>query len=93
MLDTLGNPFHIQLSSVDIYDLIIVEDIPDHIDMKWKATTMLIDKAFGSFDFREYITNRNTDYYVPPKSSTIDPRYYNWVLYKERSSVECFNKN
>ena len=53
VVDALGNPIHVQLSSGDIHDSIIAEDVLDHIDLKPNKTTVLADKAYGSFDFRE----------------------------------------
>ena len=90
VVDALGNPIHVQLSSGDIHDSIIAEDVLDHIDLKPNKTTVLADKAYGSFDFREYIADRDTDFCIPPKSNTVDPWYCDWFLYKERHLVECF---
>ena len=90
VVDALGNPIHVQLSSGDIHDSIIAEDVLDHIDLKPNKTTVLADKAYGSFDFREYIADRDTDFCIPPKSNAVDPWYCDWYLYKERHLVECF---
>ena len=90
VVDALVNPIHIQLSSGDIHDSIIAEDVLDQIDLKPNETTVLADKAYGSFDFREYIAGRNTDFCIPPKSNAVDPWYCDWFLYKERHLVECF---
>ena len=90
VVDALGNPIHVQLSSGDIHDSIIAEDVLAHIDLKPNETTVLADKAYGSFDFREYIANRDTDFCIPPKSNAVDPWYCDWFLYKERHLVECF---
>ena len=49
VVDALGNPIHVQLSSGDIHDSIIAEYI------KLSETTVLADKAYGSFALREYI--------------------------------------
>lgn len=72
VMDSLGNPIHIQFSSWDIHDSIIAEDVLDHIKLKPNEITVLA-KAYGSYDFRKYIANRDTDFCIPPKSNTIDP--------------------
>ncbi len=90
VVDALGNPIHVQLSSGDIHDSVIAENALDHIDLKSNETTVLADKAYGSYDFREYIANRNTDFCIPPKSNAVDLWFCDWSLYKERHLVECF---
>jgi transposase len=89
-VDALGNPVHVQLSSGDIHDSIIAEDVLDQINLKPGETTVLADKAYGSFKLREYIANRDADFCIPPKSNTVDPWYCDWTQYKERHLVECF---
>lgn len=90
VVDALGNPIYVQLSSGDIHDSVIAKNVLDHIDLKPNETTVLADKAYGSYDFREYIANRDTGFCIPPKSNTVDPWYCDWFLYKERHLVECF---
>ena len=90
VVDALGNPIYVQLSSGDIHDSIIAEDVLDHVNLKPNETTVLADKAYGSYAFREYIANRETDFCIPPKSNSVDPWYCDWALYKERHLVECF---
>ena len=90
VVDALGNPIHVQLSSGNIHDSVIAKYVLEHIDLKPNETTVLADKAYGSYAFREYIANRDTDFCIPPKSNTVDPWYCDWFLYKERHLVECF---
>ena len=90
VVDALGNPIYVQLSSGDIHDSVIAKDVLDHVNLKPNETTVLADKAYGSYEFREYIANRNTDFCIPPKSNAVDPWYCDWFLYKERHLVECF---
>ena len=90
VVDALGYPIHIQLSSGNIHDSVIAEDVLSNIDLKPNETIVLADKAYGTFDLREYIANRETDFCIPPKSNTVDPWYCDWFLYKERHLVECF---
>ncbi len=79
-----------QFPSGDIHDSMIAEDVLEHVDLKTNKTTVLADKADGSFCFRAYISNRETDFCIPPKSNSVDPWYCDWSLYKERHLVECF---
>ena len=44
VVDALGNPIHVQLSSGDIHDSVIAEDVLDHIDLKPNETTVIIIK-------------------------------------------------
>ena len=88
VVDALGNPIHVQLSSGNIHDASIAKDVLDHIDLN--DTTVMADRAYGTFDLREYIANRNANFCIPPKSNTVDPWYCDWFQYKERHLVECF---
>ena len=88
VVDALGNPIHVQLSSGDIHDENIAEDVLDHVDLN--DTIVQADKAYGSYRLREYIANRNADFCIPPKSNTVDPWFCDYFQYKERHLVECF---
>ena len=48
------------------------------------------NKAYGAKELRDYITDHNADYCIPPKSNTVAPWYCDWHQYKERHLVECF---
>jgi len=88
VVDALGNPIYVRLSSGDIHDSAIAEDVLRHINLN--GTTVLADKAYGSYELREYIANHNADFCIPPKSNAIDPWFCDWFQYKERHLVECF---
>ena len=88
VVDALGNPIHVQLSSGDIHDENIADDVLDHVDLN--DTIVQADKAYGSYRLREYIANRNADFCIPPKSNTVDPWFCDYFQYKERHLVECF---
>ena len=88
VVDALGNPIHVQLSSGNIHDATIAEEVLDHVDLN--ETTVMADRAYGTYDLREYIANRNADFCIPPKSNSVDPWYCDWFQYKERHLVECF---
>ncbi len=48
------------------------------------------DKAYGSKEIRDYITEHGATYAIPPKSNNPDPWHCDWWQYKERHLVECF---
>ena len=45
VVDALGNPIHVQLSSGDIHDSGITEDVLDHVELEPNGTAVLADKA------------------------------------------------
>lgn len=60
----------------------------DHLDIA--KSTVLADKAYGSWENREYIADHDADFCIPPKSNATDPWYCDYVHYKERHLVEHF---
>ncbi len=88
VVDALGYPIHVQLSTGSAHDIKVAEDLLSHVDIK--GSTILADKAYGKWAFREYIANRGADFCIPPKSSETDPWYCDWHLYKDRHLVETF---
>ena len=54
------------------------------------GSIVLADKAYGSWENREYIANHGADFCIPPKSDSVDPWYTDFYHYKERHLVECF---
>ncbi|KIU76248.1 transposase [Bacillus thuringiensis Sbt003] len=55
-----------------------------------KSSNILGDTTYGSHKVRNYITNHETTYTIPPKSNAKAPWNVDWYLYKERHLVECF---
>ncbi len=51
VVDALGNPIYVQLSSGDIHDSAIAEDVMDHVELKPNETTVLADKAYRFLAF------------------------------------------
>ena len=88
VVDGIGNPIHIQLSSGNISDVSIAQEVLSHVDLK--GTIVMGDKAYGAKELREYIESQNANYCIPPKSNTVDPWECDWYQYKERHLVECF---
>lgn len=87
-MDALGNPIYIRLSSGNVHDVTVAEDLLSHV--KLDGTTVLADRAYGKRELREFIADNNADFCIPPKSNDTDPWFCDWWLYKERHLVECF---
>ena len=88
VVDGIGYPIHIQLSSGNISDVSIAQEVLSHVNLD--GTIVMGDKAYGAKELRDYITDHNADYCIPPKSNTVAPWYCDWHQYKERHLVECF---
>ena len=57
------------------------------------GSTVLADKAYGKWAFREVLADHNADVCIPPKQNETDPWFCHWRLYKERRLAEtCFLK-
>lgn len=54
------------------------------------GSTVLADKAYGSWENREYIADHDADFCIPPKSNAVDPWYCDYAHYRERHLVEFF---
>lgn len=87
-VDGLGNPVRIFLTSGEVHDSKVAKILLDPIEIA--GSTVLADKAYGSYEIREYIANRDADFCIPPKSNENDPWYVDWSHYKERALVENF---
>lgn len=89
VVDGLGYPIHIQLSSGNTSDASIAQVVLSHVDLD--GTIVMGDKAYGAKNLRDYISSRNVDFCIPPKSNTVDSWECDWYQYKERHFVECFS--
>ena len=88
VVDGLGNPVRFLLSGGQIHDSKIAIDVLSELDIS--GSNILADKAYGTFEIREYITEKNAEYTIPPRSNAVDPWFCDYWLYKERHLVECF---
>jgi transposase len=48
------------------------------------------DKAYGTFEIREYIESQDATYCIPPKSNAVNLWDCDYHQYKNRHVVECF---
>ena len=62
-------------------------------DVLLEGTVVLADKAYGSKAIRDFITQADASYCIPPKVNEKHPWDCDWFLYKERHLVECFFQN
>jgi transposase len=88
VVDALGNPIEVMLTTGNTCDITVAEKLLSRIDLK--GTTVLADRAYGKWEFREFIANHDADFCIPPKSDNSDPWFVDWYLYKERHLVEKF---
>ena len=87
-VDALGNPIAILLTTGNTPDITVAEKLISQID--FKGSTILADRAYGKWEFREFIANHDADFCIPPRKDNTDPWYVDWWLYKERHLVETF---
>ena len=76
------------LTTGNTCDITVAEKLLSRIDLK--GTTVLADRAYGKWAFREFIANHDADFCIPPKSDNTAPWFVDWWLYKERHLVETF---
>lgn len=88
VVDGLGKPVHFMLNGGQTHDSTVVIDILSDIDIT--GSNILADKAYGTREIRDYITEQKANYTIPPKSNTADPWFCDFWIYKERHLVECF---
>ena len=91
VVDALGNPIEVILTTGNTCDITVAEKLLRRIDLK--DTTVLADRAYrayGKWDFREFIADQDANFCIPPKSDNSDPWFVDWWLYKERHLVETF---
>ena len=77
-----------QLSKGNLNDSILAIDVLSHVELT--GVNVLGDKAYGTTAVREYITNQNATYTIPPKTNILEPWDCDWWVYKERHLIECF---
>ena len=88
MVDALGNPVKLLFTGGNVYDSKAAIPLMEQIDIS--GSIVMGDKAFGSKEIRDYITEQGASYTIPPKSNNPNPWECDWWQYKERHLVECF---
>jgi len=87
-VDGLGNPISFRLSPGQDHDSKHAIPLLDTVSIA--NSNVLGDKAYGSKEIRQAITERQATYTIPPKENCPDPWPCDWHTYKERHLVECF---
>ena len=87
-MDGLGYPLVLELPGGQVHDGIMLQNCLEQLDIS--GSTVLADKAYGSWENSEYIANHDADFCIPPKSNSVNPWYTDFYHYKERHLVECF---
>ena len=72
-VDALGNSIAILLTTGNTADIIIAEKLISQID--FRGSTILADRAYGKWEFCEFIANNDADFCILPRSNNTDPWY------------------
>lgn len=59
-------------------------------DISISGSNVLGDKAYGSLEIRNYVTEQKATYTISPKENTAEPWLCDFTLYKERHLAACF---
>lgn len=88
IVDALGNPVHFLLTGGQVHDSKAAVDLLSGVQIS--GSNILGDKAYGAKRIRDYITEQNAVFTIPPRGDCTDPWYCDFHTYKERYLVECF---
>ena len=88
IVDALGNPVHFMLTGGQVHDSKAAVDLLSGVQIS--GSNILGDKAYGAKRIRDYITEQNAVFTIPPRDDCTDPWYCDFHTYKERHLVECF---
>ena len=80
-MDGLGYHLVLELTGGHVHNGVMLQICLEQLDIS--GSTVL-----AKWRNREYITNHDADFCIPPKSNSVDPWYTDY--YKERHLVECF---
>lgn len=72
----------IPLTGEEVHDS--KEAVPLLSELEISGSNILGDKAYGTAEIRDHVTDKNATYTIPPKVNAIDPWDLDWCLYKER---------
>lgn len=88
IVDALGNPVYLQLSSGNENDCAVAVDVLSHVSLA--GNMVIADRGYDTDEILVYIEDQDARHTIPPKSSRTYQRTCDWWIYKERHLVECF---
>jgi len=84
----LGNPVKLLFTGGNVHDSKAAIPTMEQTDIS--GSVVQGDKAYGSKEIRDYISEHRASYVIPPRENNPNPWECDWWLYKERHLVECF---
>jgi transposase len=87
VVDALGNPVSLHFTAGNINGCSAAVDVLSAVTIR--GSIVMGDKAYGSKEIRDYITENGASYVIPPKTNASEPWDCDWRQYKERHLVEC----
>mgnify|MGYP005971315185 CR=1 FL=1 len=84
--DGLGNPLHFLLSSGNMSDIRIAQNLLEPFDLSGKW--ILADKGYDRDKFADWIKVHGGIAVIPSRSSAKLARKIDWAVYKERHLIE-----
>lgn len=88
IVDALGNPVHFMLTGGQVHDSKAAVDLLSGVQIP--GSNILGDKAYGAKQIRDYITEQNAVFTIPPRGDCTNPWYCDFHTYKKQHWVECF---
>ncbi|MEZ4618220.1 MAG: IS5 family transposase [Caldilineaceae bacterium] len=86
LVDALGNGLRFLLTGGQRHDITQADALIASLDFD----RIIADRGYDSDDFLQTIAASGADAVVPARKSRLQPRAYDYHLYKERHLVECF---
>ncbi|MCB8954088.1 MAG: IS5 family transposase [Ardenticatenales bacterium] len=86
VVDALGNPLQYILTGGQRHDVTQAEALLE----PYEFDRAIADKAYDSDELLAFISEKEAEAIIPPKSNRTEKRAYDKHAYKERHLVECF---
>ena len=86
LVDALGNPVDVMLTSGQVHDLTCAEPLLEGVD----PGALIADKAYDADPLRDTLAQRDIAPVIPPKANRKTPPPCDFALYCERNLIERF---